>query len=52
SQFITIVKALYEHAKTWVIVNGFLSLPFRVMHSICQGDSLSYLLFDLAIEPL
>ncbi len=52
SPFIAIVKSLYEHAQTRVMVNGFLSSPFKVTCGVRQGDPLSCLLFDLAIEPL
>ncbi len=52
SPFIATVKSLYEHAQTRVMVNGFLSSPFKVTRGVRQGDLLSCLLFDLAIEPL
>lgn len=51
-QFIRTVKFLYENAHTRVMVNGFLSLLFRVTRGVRQGDPLSCLLFDIAIEPL
>lgn len=50
--FIKTVKALYTHAYTRVAINGILSTPFRVTRGVRQGDPLSCLLFDLAIEPL
>ena len=50
--FIRTVKALYSHAYTRVAINGVLSEPFRVTRGVRQGDPLSCLLFDLAIEPL
>ncbi|TFY73613.1 hypothetical protein EWM64_g10398, partial [Hericium alpestre] len=50
--FIVTVCSLYEHAKMKVAVNGHFSNPYCVTCSICQGDPLSCLLFDLAIEPL
>ena len=46
------VRALYHNASTCVAVNGFLSNPFKVTRGIRQGDPLSCILFDLAIEPL
>lgn len=34
------------------MINGILSRPYRVYHGVRQGDPLSCLLFDMAIEPL
>jgi exonuclease III len=51
-KFINIVKSLYENAETQVMVNGVLSSPFKVSRGVRQGDPLSCLLFDIAIEPL
>jgi len=50
--FINTVKTLYQHAHTRVAINGVLSTPFQVTRGVRQGDPLSCLLFDLAIEPL
>ncbi len=50
--FINIVKALYANAETSVMINGILSKPYRIYRGVRQGDPLSCLLFDLAIEPL
>ncbi len=50
--FIRLVQSLYEHAVTSVMVNGTLSRPYRIYRGVRQGDPLSCLLFDLAIEPL
>lgn len=50
--FIRTVKSLYEAAETKVIVNGVTSKPFRITRGVRQGDSLSCLLFNLAIETL
>jgi hypothetical protein len=50
--FIRTIKSLYNHAHTWVAINGVLSLPFKVTRGVRQGDPLSCPLFDLAIEPL
>jgi len=51
-RFIQSVRTLYERAETQVMINGFLSSPFQVTRGVRQGDPLSCLLFDLAIEPL
>jgi len=50
--FIKTVKALYSFAYTQVAINGVLSEPYCVTRGVRQGDPLSCLLFDLAIEPL
>jgi ribonuclease HI/exonuclease III len=50
--FINTVRHLYTGAKSTVVVNGFSSEPFAVTRGVRQGDPLSCLLFDLAIEPL
>ena len=51
-EFITLVKALYQDAETTIMINGHLSSTFRVTRGVRQGDPMSCLLFDLAIEPL
>jgi hypothetical protein len=50
--FISTVKTLYHNATTQVVVNGFLSNPYKITRGIRQGDPLSCALFNLAIEPL
>jgi ribonuclease HI len=50
--FINTISTLYKHAKTSVIINGVRSTPYLVTRGVRQGDPLSCLLFDLAIEPL
>ncbi|CDO76740.1 hypothetical protein BN946_scf184813.g10 [Trametes cinnabarina] len=50
--FITMVKSLYANAETSVMVNGAMSETYRIYRGVRQGDPLSCLLFDLAIEPL
>src|SRR5258708_2997641 len=46
------IKSLYEFAETRVILNGHISKNFHVRRGVCQGDPLSCLLFNFAIEPL
>ena len=50
--FIKVVKTLYNSAHSVVIINGIISQPFKITRGVRQGDPLSCLLFDLAIEPL
>lgn len=51
-QFIQTVKSLYGTAYTTVFINGISSTIFKVIRGVRQGDPLSCLLFDIAIEPL
>ncbi|OJT08964.1 Transposon TX1 uncharacterized 149 kDa protein [Trametes pubescens] len=50
--FTSIVKSLYASAKTSVVINGVTSDTYEIYRGVRQGDPLSCLLFDLAIEPL
>ena len=50
--FINTVSHLYEHAHTTIAINGILSSTYLISRGVRQGDPLSCLLFDLAIEPL
>lgn len=51
-KFIDIVESLYKHAETKVMINGVLSEAFRIIRGVRQGDAMSCLLFNIAIEPL
>ena len=51
-ELIRTTKSLYDQAYTQVAINGILSEPFQVTRGVRQGDPLSCLLFNLAIEPL
>ena len=50
--FINTVKSLYDSAVSVVIINGVISKTYKITRGVRQGDPLSCLLFDLAIEPL
>ena len=50
--FTDTVAALYKNAQTSVTINSVSSTPYQVTRGVRQGDPLSCLLFDLAIEPL
>jgi hypothetical protein len=51
-EFINTVKGLYRTAETRVAINGHLSSRFRVTRGVRQGDPMSCILFNLAIEPM
>ncbi len=51
-EFTGIVKSLYANARTSVVINGVTSDTYKIYRGVRQGDPLSCLLFDLAIEPL
>ncbi len=50
--FICTVQRLYETAESQVLVNGMFSPLFAIVRGVRQGDPVSCILFDLAIEPL
>ena len=50
--FINTVRSLYGDAHTVVIINGEISSPFQITHGVRQGNPLSCLLFNVAIESL
>jgi hypothetical protein len=52
NHFTKIIRSLYENAYTSVMVNGEKSTRYRVTRGVRQGDPISCLLFNLAIEPL
>lgn len=51
-RFIQGIKAIYKSATTRVIINGKVSEVFTVRRGVRQGDPLSCLLFNFAIESL
>lgn len=52
NHFIKVLKSIYRDATTRVMISGVLSDPFNVSRGVCQGNPLSCLVFDIAIEPL
>lgn len=52
NNFINAVRNLYASAMSCVIVNGTRSRMYRIWRGVRQGDPMSCLLFDFAIEPL
>ena len=50
--FIAKVRNLYQTATTRIRINGFVSKLFDVSRGVRQGDPMSCLLYNLAIEPL
>lgn len=51
-RFIRTMKTLYQGAKTRILINRELSRTIPIIRGVQQGDPLSCLLFNLAIEPL
>jgi exonuclease III len=49
-EFRHLFKTMYNNVNSRVLINGFLSKPFRLERSVKQGDSLSCVLFDLCID--
>ena len=52
SGLVNTIKSLYSKAETTIILNGEMSEKFRVIRGVRQGDPLSCLLFNIAIEPM
>ena len=50
--FIRLVQTLYSQAKTRIMVNGLMDDPIDIDRGVRQGDPMSCILYDLAIEPL
>src|SRR5258708_30900969 len=46
------INSLYTGAETVIILNGEMSKKFPITRGVRQGDPLSCLLFNLAIEPM
>lgn len=52
NSFIDWVRILYKSPKSSILTNGNKSKPFSLQRGVRQGDPLSPLLFDIALEPL
>lgn len=52
ARFINMLKAIYSDAFTQIIINGVIGRAFRITRGVRQGDPISCLLFNLAIESL
>lgn len=50
--FRSTIKQLYTNAHTVIMINGVKSRPYQIVRGVRQGDPLSCLLFNLAIESL
>lgn len=50
--FVSVVNALYNNLKASIHLNGYLSDSILLKAGVKQGDSLSCILFILAVEPL
>ncbi|PPQ71498.1 hypothetical protein CVT26_011265, partial [Gymnopilus dilepis] len=50
--FIRTVQSLYGNGTTCVILNGMISDIYKVIRGVRQGDPLSCLIFNMAIESL
>ncbi|OJT09005.1 Transposon TX1 uncharacterized 149 kDa protein [Trametes pubescens] len=51
-RFIRTIRALYDSARSAAMINGTLSESFSITRGVRQGDPVSCLLFNIAIEPL
>ena len=51
-EFIKLIKAISSKARTSVMINGVIPSPIKVDRGVRQGDPMSCLLYNLAIEPL
>jgi ribonuclease HI/exonuclease III len=50
--FIKRVQNIYQYGKTAVMVNGTQGKPIEINRGVRQGDPMSCLIYDIAIEPL
>ena len=50
--FTNTIKTLYENGETVIIINRVISKPYKITRGVRQGDPLSCLIFNLAIQSL
>ena len=50
--FINRIKEMYKNTHKAIMINGIITEKFRVERGVHQGDPMSCMLYDLAIEPL
>ena len=51
-EFIMRIKELYKSTEKAIIVNGVITKHYKVQRGVHQGDPMSCLLYNFAIEPL
>ena len=51
-EFIERIKELYKNTGKSILVNGVMTEQYKVERGVHQGDPMSCLLYDFAIEPL
>ena len=50
--FVPIFRTLYRELETDIIINGKVTVGFKVKRGVKQGDALSCILFLMCMEPL
>jgi ribonuclease HI/exonuclease III len=50
--FVKRIQEIYKNTKTHVMINGVVPSPIDVQRGVRQGDPMSCILYDIAIEPL
>ena len=50
--FISRIKELYKDTSKAIMINGTITRKYKVKRGVHQGDPMSCILYDLAIEPL
>ena len=51
-KFINRIKEMYKNTYKAIMINGIVTKKYKVERGVHQGDPMSCLLYDLAIEPL
>ena len=50
--FVNRLKELYKNTEKAIMINGIVTRKFKVKRGVHQGDPMSCIIYDLAIEPL